>query len=799
MKIKANFKNLINQFKGIFINSIICFIYYHIKIKDNVVYLESRDGNDFTGNILRIVEEISSGDYGNYKIYVFAKKELHPKIKTLQKNYNLKIAHITSSIPIATIIMEFSKYIITDSGIRAKYVKREGQIFLETWHGTPLKVMGKYNRPEEHLNGHIQYSFLGSDYLLYPNDYIKDKMIDAYMMEKIYGGKILLEGYPRNSVFFSNEKREEFKLKFNFENNDVFVYMPTFKGILNDRDDKKQKGELQNYLSNIDKELKDNQVFLVKFHPFNQEELNFNEFKHIKTFPKGYETYDILNMADCLITDYSSVFFDFANTGRKIILFNYDEKSYQDYRGTYFSLSELPFPKVQTVEDLIKELNSPKEYDDTEFIRKFCTYDNPNSVKNICRHIFNSENVCKEETFENNKKNILIFAGNLRNNKPTVYLLRFLEKFDEEKYNIYLSFRQWDGYINKNHYQIFDKIPDYVNVFPLRSGMNLTLSEDRKYKNFIDSGNASQYPKSLEKMFKRELVRYYDKFPFDIVLNFEANNPDQILLFSYSNAKKYMFVFEDLLEKSKKNNRLNSTALKEAFSNYDNIIVDSSSLVNPINKIVKNKDKIKIIPKLYNHENIINNSNEDILIDKDTLMVSSNPYGIKGVLESKGKKFISIGDYSKNKNNESLLKAFDKFCDDNPDAQLIIIGNGGKLYNKAKSWRSNLNHWQNVTLVRGISNYLPILKECDLFISSSKSESRFLSIIEADVLNVPVLATKIDDFEWMKKFNGFLVESDEKGLLEGMNAFMVGEINLMNIDMEQHNEKALEEFYSILN
>lgn len=797
MKI-ANFKGLMNKFKGISINSIIYFIYNH-NIKDNVVYLESRDGNDFTGNILRIVEELSSGDYGDYKIYIFAKKELHQKIKKLQRNYNLKITHITSSIPLATMILEFSKYIITDSGIRAKYVKRDGQIFLETWHGTPLKVMGKDNRPEEHLNGHIQYSFLGSDFLLYPNDYIKDKMIDAYMMENIYSGKILLEGYPRNSVFFSNDKREEFKLKFNFENKDIFAYMPTFKGILNDRDDKKQKNELQNYLSNIDKALNDNQIFLVKLHPFNQEEINFDEYKHIEPFPIGYETYDILNMADCLITDYSSVFFDFANTRRKIILFNYDEKAYQDYRGTYFSLSELPFPKVQSVEDLIKELNKPKEYDDTEFIKKFCTYDNPNSVKNICRHIFNGENVCNVETFENNKKNILIFAGNLRNNKPTSYLLSFLEKFDEENYNIYLSFRQWDGYINKNHYKIFDKIPDYVNVFPLRSGMNLTLSEDRKYKNFIGSGNASECPKSLEKMFKRELVRYYDKFPFDIVLNFEANNPDQILLFSYSNAKKYMFVFEDLLEKSKKNNRLNSSALKEAFSNYDDIIVDSSNLVKPTNKIVNNKDKIKVIPKLYNYEEVINNSNEDILIDKGTLMVSSNLYGLKGVLESKGKKFISIGDYSKNKNIESLLKAFDKFCDDNPDAQLIIIGNGGKLYNKAKSWRSNLNHWQNVTLVRGISNYLPILKECDLFISSSTSESSFLHIMEADILNIPVIATKNDDFKWMKKYDGFLVEGDEKGLLDGMKAFMDGNINLMNIDIVQHNKDALEEFNSLLN
>lgn len=799
MKINANFKSLINQFKGIFINSIIYFIYYHIKIKDNVVYVESRDGNDFTGNILRIVEELSSGNYGKYKIFIFAKKELHPKIKRLQKNYNLKIAHITSSIPIATMILEFSKYIITDSGIRSKYLKRDGQVFLETWHGTPLKVMGKDNRPEEHLNGHIQYSFLASDFLLYPNDYMKEKMLNAYMMEDIYRGKILLEGYPRNSIFFSNEKREEFKTKFNYENKDIFAYMPTFKGMLNDRDDKKQKNELLDYLSNIDSELKDNQIFLVKLHPFNQEKIIFDEFKHIEPFPKGYETYDILNMADCLITDYSSVFFDFANTGRKIILFNYDEKAYQDYRGTYFPLSELPFPKVQTVEDLIKELNSPKEYDDEEFIKKFCTYDNSDSVKKLCRHIFNGENDCEVETFDNNKKNLLVFAGNLRNNNSTSYLLSFLEKLDNEKYNIYLSFRQWDAYINKNHYQIFDKIPDYVNVFPLRSGMNLTLSEDRKYKNFINSAKAHGYPKSLEKLFKRELVRYYDKFPFDIVLNFEANNPDQILLFSYSNAQKNMFVFEDLVKKAKKNNRLNSSALKEAFSNYDNIIVDSTNLVKPINKIVQNKDKIKIVPKLYNYEEIINNSNEEFLIDKDTLMVSSNPYGIKGVLESTGKKFISIGDYSKSKNNESLLKAFDKFCEDYPDAQLIIVGNGGKLYNKTKSWRANLKHWQNVTLIRGISNYLPILKECDLFISSSKSESRFLSIIESDVLNVPVLATKIDDFEWMKKFNGFLVESDEKGLLEGMNAFMDGEINLMNIDMEQHNEKALEEFYSILN
>ena len=790
MGLVNTFKKKIKKIKGNFFNSLIYYIYYHIKINQNVVYVESRDGNDFTGNILRIVEEISSGEYGNYKIFVFANKDIHPKIKELQKNYNLKISHVTSNTIVASMILEYAKYIFTDAGIRPKYIKRDDQIFVETWHGTPMKVMGIDNRPEEHTMSPIQYDFMISDYLVYPNEYTKNKMIDSYLVRDIFNQKILMEGYPRNSVFFDKKRKDEFKSKFNFENKNIFVYMPTFKGELNNRDDKRQREEVNNFLFKIDENLKDNQILLVKFHPFNQEKINFSKFKKIKPFPQGFETYDILNMADCLITDYSSVFFDFANTRRKIILFTYDIEDYNSYRGTYMSLNDLPFPKVDNIEDLIKELNKPKEYDDTEFIEKFCEYDNPSAVKNLCRHIFNNEKVCKEETLVNDKKNILIFAGNLRNNKTTYSLLNFLPHIDREKYNIYLSFRRWDKYIHKNHYEIFDKLPEYVKTFSLRYGMNFTLSEERAFNNFIKSDKNISCPKQVKKMFNRELIKYYGNFPFDIVLNFEQNNINQILLFSNVDKKNVLFYNKSLKDK------MSAAVFNEVLSNYDSIVVESSDLMKPIKKFNKN---ISLVNNIYNYKELINNSNEDILIDKDTLMVSSNPYGIKGVLESSGKKFISVGDYSKSKNNESLLKAFDKFCENYPDAQLIIVGNGGKLYNKTKSWRSNLKHWQNVTLIRGISNYLPILKECDLFISSSKSESRFLSIIEADVLNVPVLATKIDDFEWMKKFDGFLVESDEKGLLEGMNAFMNGEINLMNIDMEQHNEKALEEFYSILN
>ena len=346
------------KLKDCFVNDRIYYNYYHKDIDENLVYVESREGHDFTGNILRIVEELSTKKYGDFKIFVYAKDEVHSKIRQLQKNYDLKISEISSNEITATKKLEIAKYIITDSGMRPRFVKRSGQVLLETWHGTPLKTMGIDNQAEEHRCANIQQVFFASDYLLFPNDYMKEKMLNAYMMEKIYQGNILLEGYPRNAVFFKEDEGKKLKETLGFGQKEIFAYMPTFKGLFLDRKDKQQRDTVYNYLKEIDGKLYDNQVLLVKLHVYNAEKIDFSAFNHIEKFPEDYETYDILNMADCLITDYSSVFFDYANTGRKIIIFNYDEEEFLHDRGIYFPISDLPFPKVQNVDDLIFEINN---------------------------------------------------------------------------------------------------------------------------------------------------------------------------------------------------------------------------------------------------------------------------------------------------------------------------------------------------------------------------------------------------------------------------------------------------------
>ena len=789
-------KILLSLKKGI-VNSLIYKNYYHSKIDENIVYLESRDGTDFTGNILRIAEELSSGNYGNLKLYVYANKNIHPKVKELSKRYNIKIHKILSRDFQATIILEKAKYIITDSGIRHRYVKRPGQIVLNTWHGTPLKYMGKDNVSEEHRVANIQHALLSSDYLLYPNDYMKEKMLNAYMIEKIYPGTILMEGYPRNSVFFDDGRREELKKELDLQNKEIFAYLPTYKGLFTNIKDNEQRDEISEILKELDGKLKDNQVLMVKLHVFNKSKIDFTEFKHIIDFPNYYETYDIVNIADVLITDYSSIFFDFANTERKIVLFNYDEEDYMRYRGTYFPLSDLPFPKVQTVEDLLKELNSPKEYDDGEFIEKFCSYDHPNAANIICRHVFNGEKLSEEIKIKNDKPNILIHGGVLLNNGITSSLMSLLSNIDNEKYNVFLSFTPETPYIEENHEHIFETIDDNVELMPLRNKINPTMLETIDYIRFKVLDNMKMSNR-LNNLFERELDRYYPGMPFDNIINYDGYILDEILLFSKAPANTTIWVHNDMIQEMKmKNNRLKNV-LKTAYNEYDNVAVVSPDLIEPTSKISGRRDNIKIVHNICNHEKIIEDGEKEIKLDENTYVFSYEE-NINDVLEKPGKKIITIGRFSKEKGHIRLIKAFDKFANDYPDTQLIIIGGYGPLYEKTEEFVRTIKNHEKVTLIRWISNPMPILKECDLFVLPSFYEGWGMVIIEADTLNIPVMATDIVGTQWMKDYGGYMVENSEDGILNGLYDFMKGNVNTLGLDYEEYNKEAIEEFYSILN
>lgn len=773
-------KKDIKRFKQHFINDLIYYNYYHRKIDNNLVFVDSRQGNDFTGNVLRIVEELSTGKYGNFKIQVYAKSGVEDRIKELKKNYNLKIDKIISKESLATRTLEKAKYIISDYNLPTKYVKRDGQIFLNTWHEIPFKLMGKDNIGEEHLIGDLQYPLLSSDYLVCPNDFMKETLTDAYMIEKIYPGKVLMEGFPRNGVFLDESLRFELKSKLGLDEYEIFAYVCDNNHNLNED------------LIQIDGNLKDNQLLLLKFNNHDESLIDFSKFDHIMSFPTGYESYDIVNMADILITDDSSVFFDFAATKRKIILFCFDEN--QEF---YIPLSDLPFPKVKSVNNLLLELNSAKNYDDDEFIDKFCKNNRLNSAENICRHVFKNEKVCNEVMVKNDKENILIFVGTLLNNGITASVKNLLSKIDNNRYNIFLSYRQWDDNIIENHEEIFKTLPENIEFLPLNSRITPTVMESSKHDKFFFTDKKVPFDKTLSNLFKRSYDKQYFPLDFKIVINYDGYNKNELLIFAHSGVKNAVWVHNDMLQEIKTRANQNFDILQEAYSVSDYVCVVSKDLIKPTSEISGRSDNIRVIHNINNYEAIINNSKKEIRFDKNTIIHSSYD-GIEEVLSKEAPKFITIGRFSPEKGHERLIHAFNKFCKDYPDSQLIIIGGHGELYDDTVELVEKSEFGNNITLIKGMSNPMPILKQCDLFILPSFYEGWGIVIMEADTLNIPVIATDIVGTQWLRDYDGNLVENCEEGILNGMHEFMKGNVHTLNMDYEEFNNEIIDDFYSLV-
>ena len=134
-----------------------------------------------------------------------------------------------------------------------------------------------------------------------------------------------MAGYPRNEAFFCcQENRERISRDLMSEGIDlegkrIYAYMPTWRGTLANKSQIEQTYCIMHYLFEMDKRFTDEEILFVNLHPFVQDAVDYSYFKHILPFPKTYETYEFLSIADVLITDYSSVFYDFANTGHKIV------------------------------------------------------------------------------------------------------------------------------------------------------------------------------------------------------------------------------------------------------------------------------------------------------------------------------------------------------------------------------------------------------------------------------------------------------------------------------------------------
>ena len=767
--------------------------YKHARICKDMILLDSRHGEELAGNILALSEALARR--GGFRLYLTTSPGSRAKTLEILRQHGL--AERITLVDIKSLAcykaLCKARYIFTDVSLPMRYIKRKGQTVINVWHGTPLKCLGRDVEDSIHLIGNVQRNFLLSDYLLYPSEYMRDIMLPAYDIDGIYSGRILLGGYPRNSVLFDTEAAQELKKSLGLAGKKVYVYMPTWRGDNKAVHTKETIKQLHGYLRELDRRLGDDEVVIAKLHPFVGASLDLKKYRHI--IPMKADAYRVLAFADCLITDYSSVFFDFALTRRKIVLFTYDAEEYTRERGMYLSLEELPFPKVRTVSELYRELCSPRSYDDSSFIKKFCPYECPDAAERLIAHVIDGKKtLIEEKAVPDNKENVLIFGGCMKRNGITASLISLLENTDLDKRRYFVTFQQD---VLKEYPMQCTLIPRKARVMPMCTKPQFTflegVSEVLFYK--LDFKPALHF---IERMCRRDTGRLFGDLKVSSVIQFEGYGKNMIHLFRMFRCPRSIFVHNDMLKELKEKNIQHRLSLEAAYLDYDKVACVTAGMIPPVKEISGREDNITVVNNIHPYKRVLEQASQPLRFDEDTEATVSEDK-LKELLSGKGTKLITIGRFSREKGHDLLIRAFGRFYMDHPDSLLIIIGGYGELYEQTLSLAKASPAKDRIVVIRSMSNPMPVLKACDLFVLSSRHEALPVTIFEADTLHKPVISTEINGpKDLMAEYGGMTVPVSAKGIYQGLTAFTEGRVPLLNIDGEEFNRRAAQQFESLL-
>ncbi len=256
-----------------------------------------------------------------------------------------------------------ARWVVANDSMVPWYVKRRGSTYLQTWHGTPLKRIGFDVADLRTSNRNYLTEFAADvarwDYLVSPSHFCTRVLPAAFR----YTGRVLETGYPQNDVFHrpveAALRAAAVRERLGLGDRRVLLHAPTWREDLRDERGR-YRFELDLDLDLLRRRLGVGWVVLVRGHSVLTGQVHLDEDDAVRNVSRYPEVADLCLVADVLVTDYSSVMFDFANTGRPIVLHVPDLEHYREaLRGFYLDLeAEAPGPLVRTTAGLVDALDA---------------------------------------------------------------------------------------------------------------------------------------------------------------------------------------------------------------------------------------------------------------------------------------------------------------------------------------------------------------------------------------------------------------------------------------------------------
>lgn len=366
-----------------------------LPVSNKVIIFESFHGKQYSDNP-RAIYEYMKENLNGYKLYWSADR------RNIQKFQGRDLNVVRRFSIKWLLLMATAKLRVTNARLPLWIPKPNQTLYLQTWHGTPLKRlatdMDQVLMPGTNTEKYKRNFTMESnnwDFLVSPNAYSTEIFKRAFDFNK----KVIESGYPRNDYLINANNNDEIsKVKGKLgipQEKKVILYAPTW------RDNQfyskgKYKFDIQLDLNKLQEEFGDKYVILLRMHYLIAENLDLSGFEGFVFDESHYEDIrELYLISDILITDYSSVFFDYANLKRPIIFFVYDIEEYRDnLRGFYIDFEKkAPGPLVDSTEQIIDEISKIEEVgfiwtpELEEFYQKFCSLEDGKASEKVVTEV----------------------------------------------------------------------------------------------------------------------------------------------------------------------------------------------------------------------------------------------------------------------------------------------------------------------------------------------------------------------------------------------------------------------------
>ena len=384
---------LIKKFLGKLIRFLYRLVYRFIPCQKETILFISFHGRGYSDNPMALHQYITTHSrYHNYRCIYAIKKH---KQKNLKIDNDKIIEYL--SIPYFFYLAR-SKYWISNCKLPKYVLKKPTQVYLQTWHGTPLKKLAhdievpdgttfyRSGMSIEEMRSTYDNDVSKYNYMISPSSFTTEVFQSAFAINK---DRLIETGYPRNDILSNYQDEDIDRIKAELKlpkDKKIILYAPTWRD--NSFNLKGYTFKLEVDFKKWQNELGDEYIVLFKPHYLIINDFDLESVKDFVYFIDPKEDISRLYLiGDILITDYSSVFFDYAILKRPIYFYMYDLESYRDeLRGFYLDVyKDLPGQIIEDENLLLEEIKQNNfDYDKLEsFNLRFNNHEDGRASKRV--------------------------------------------------------------------------------------------------------------------------------------------------------------------------------------------------------------------------------------------------------------------------------------------------------------------------------------------------------------------------------------------------------------------------------